>query len=146
MRIGFQEGCFDRRDLADWIHDQAVAFDPIPPALLDLMPLTARDDGEIDSLLQAFAGPIAADTEARIRIDVVCEAFRRDRIDLSEAASRLELIACQNFDQLPPDLQGAAASLDDGLALASSGTYGTVAEAEDAVRAFVAAFGRPLDA
>lgn len=144
VRLGFQEGCLDRADLEAWIVERVATLDPLPPALLNLVPLTARDDSEVDALLGALAEPTTPEDAARIRIDLVCLAFRRGRIDLQDAARRLELIAITHFDSLPADLASAAAGLDDGLYLASTGTYGTVAEAEEAVRAFVGEFGRPL--
>lgn len=144
LRLGLQEGCFDRGDVQTWIAEQVDALDPLPPGLLDLIPLTALDDAEIDALLGGLAIAISRADEARIRIDVVADALQRGRIGLREAARRFERIAITDFDALPRDLASAAAALDDGIYLAESGTYGTLPEAEQAVRDFVAMFARPL--
>lgn len=144
LRLGFEEGLFDRNDVADWVGDQVERADSVPSALLELVPIVGLDDADIEALLRELAGPVACEVESRVRIDVLCHAYRSGRLDVRALALHLSTVAITDSESLPEEVWWAASGLHDALLLADAGQYGTVAEAEADVIAFVEEVGRPI--
>lgn len=141
LRWGYETGHFDKAQIIDWADRQLEACDKASNALIDLSLCRETDPRLVVSSLQ-----LLATNDPRLGLDLrfafIGLAFGAERISLEQAARSLYaiLLDIDNEDLLDDFQRNSIYRIDDGYDLASSGSYGTIAEVKSDFLGFVAPY------
>lgn len=124
-------GLADLGELSDFVDRRIAEGAPVEGELLELAtPLELAID-DVSSRLERLSGETPA-RAAAMRVLVVTKLFDEGRLTLDRAVGYLSVRIAPH---LPKPLDGTCGALDDILALALSGTYGTREMVAQAMRA-----------
>lgn len=132
LRVGFDVGLYSRDDVASWVDDSILAADQPCDALLELATLCHRSDTEVAGLLDELSEPLRSEERFLLYVKAIGALYEKGSLDLGGA---LHALRQQLMFETPSEYE--LDGLHDAYALAVQGTYGTLAEVEQAFRRFL---------
>jgi hypothetical protein len=140
LRVGLELGRYTRGDVTAWVDEAVLCYERVPDALLELSTITHRSIEEIVALL-AELSPGGVDLW-RLAVTMFADDFRCGRRDLVATVVQVLNAAYRAGMYETPALDTDLFQLEDGLDLATSGTYGTLDEVRLDLERFFAKYER----
>jgi hypothetical protein len=137
LAVGLELGRTSRADVSDWVNDTVMRYEKLPDALLELTTLAHRETDEIVKLLRA----LSTSEEARlwrIAVTMSAEDFRSGACALEPTIERL-VAAGHRYSAYETQAASELYYLEDGVTLATDGSWGTLDDVREHLEQFLAA-------
>jgi hypothetical protein len=138
LAVGLELERYSRADVSEWVDADVLRHQRLPDALLELTTLAHRETEEIVKLLRA----LSTSDEARlwrIAVTMIAEDYRGGACALEPTVERL-VTAGRRYGAYETPAAGELYFLEDGVSLASDGTWGTLEDVREHLEAFLAEY------
>ena len=144
LAVGFEMKLYSRADVSTWVDNQVARVDVVVGPLLELTTLRDKDDGDIANLLCAMTGRAGEAEVGQLGLGIVHHLFVTKRVSLLAAVDRIRWLRMKHFSNDDAEYTECLV-LDDAYDLAADGSYGTFADVERDMLAFLEPYAARLD-